>query len=254
MSDYGYNFGFRRSSDTNRITESRLRAPANSALLLGTMVEQDFANPGFLKQSALNAKLVSGVSGLLLQELEWYRSIYQSPADLVDSYMKGVAKPNMLAIITSGDGVKFWVKNTPAVTRADGRQIAARTIVSSAIAAGNQVGWDGSQWVPANSPDFLGTLSSALTTGGPITSLPVTAIAEPLASGASVVVTSGANTQTFVTSASVAAGATAIPVNSLTPNFAYPIGSNVASTVVTNSVGVCTNVTAQGLVEIVLAG
>lgn len=256
MSDYGYNFGFRRSSDTNRITESRQRTPVGSSLLLGTMVEIDFANPGFLKQSANNAKLVSGVSGLLLQELEWLRTIYQSPANLVDSFMKGVAKPAQLAIITSGDGIKFWVKNTPGATRTDGRVITARTIVSPSIKAGDSVGWDGTQWVPL-SPEVNidGTLTTALT-AVPTTSLAVTALTEPIASGANVVLTSGANTFTFVTSAPAALGATTIAVTSATPNFAYPIGTTVAAVIsgLTNSVGTCTNVTAQGLVEIVLAG
>lgn len=256
MSDYGFNFGFRRSSDTNRITEGRYRTPVNSNLLLGTMVEIDFANPGFLKQSANNAKLVSGVSGLLLQELEWLRSIYQNPWNLVDTYMRGIAKPNMLAIITSGDGVKFWVKNTPAITRADGRQIAARTIVSSSIKAGDQVGWDGTQWVPLSpESNFDGTLTSALTVT-PTTSLAVTALTEPIASGATVTVASGAHSFSFITSASAALGATSIAVTSATPDFAYPIGSTVSAPIsgLTNAVGVATNVTAQGLVEIVLAG
>lgn len=256
MTDYGYNFGFRRSSDTFRITEARYRTPANSSLLLGTLVEIDFANPGFLKQSANNASLRPGVSGLLLQELEWLRSIYQSPANLVDSFMKGVAKPNTLAIITSGDGVKFWVKNTPASTRADGRVIAARTIVSPSIAAGDSVGWDGAQWVPlAPEKNLDGTLTSALTVSA-TTSLAVTPLTEPIASGATVVVASGAHSFSFTTSAAASIGATSISVTSATPDFAYPIGSTVNAVIsgLTNAVGTCTNVTAQGLVEIVLAG
>ncbi len=70
-------------------------------------------------------------------------------------------------------------------------------------------------------------LSSALTTGGPITALPVTALNGNVASGDSVVVTSGANTQTFTASANAFFGATSISVNSLTPNFAYPTTSTV---------------------------
>lgn len=147
MTDYGKNFGTRRSAQPYQRTESRFRTPVGSSLLIGSMVEIDFANAGFLKQSAANAKLVSGVSGVLIQELEWLRSIYQSPADLIDSWQMGVAKANMLANITSGDGYKFWVKNTPSVTRADGRVISARTLVDSAIVAGNSVGWDGSKWI-----------------------------------------------------------------------------------------------------------
>lgn len=73
------------------------------------------------------------------------------------------------------------------------------------------------------------TLSSALATSGAITSLPVAALTVAIPSGQSIVVTSGSNTQTFVSSAAAAVGATAIAVISATPNFAYPIGSAVAN-------------------------
>ena len=73
-------------------------------------------------------------------------------------------------------------------------------------------------------------LSSALTTGGPITSLPVTALNGNVISGDSVLVTSGTNTQTFVASATAYFGATAIAVTSQTPNFAYPTTSTVTNT------------------------
>lgn len=68
-----------------------------------------------------------------------------------------------------------------------------------------------------------------LTTGGPITAIPAT-ITYPLPQGATVVLKSGSNTQSWVTSGPVAAGAASIPVASQTPNFAYPSGSTVTST------------------------
>ena len=73
------------------------------------------------------------------------------------------------------------------------------------------------------SPGFCPTLSSALSTGGAITSLPTSPLIYAVTSGDSIVITSGdqAHTQTFVASSGAAAGATAIPVNSQTPNFAY---------------------------------
>jgi hypothetical protein len=70
-------------------------------------------------------------------------------------------------------------------------------------------------------------LSSALSTGGAITSLPVTALNGNVASGDSIIVTSGANTQTFAASANAFFGATSITVTSATPNFAYPTTSTV---------------------------
>lgn len=152
MSDYGLNFGFLRSDESSRsAAEGRFKTPVGSALLLGTMVEIDPASPGYLKQSAINAAVITGYCGLLLQELEWDRSIYESGADAVDSFMKGVAKPNKLAVITSGPGTKVWFKNTSGVTRADGRVISAVTMFTAAgLAVGDNLGWDGSKWVESD--------------------------------------------------------------------------------------------------------
>lgn len=149
MSDYGLNFGFLRSDESSRsAAEGRFKTPAGSSLRLGTMVEIDPATPGYLKASAANAEGVTGYSGLLLQELEFDRSIYESGADQLDSFQKGVAKPNRLAVITSGAGTKVWFKNTSAVSRADGREIAAVTMVASVgtLAVGDLLGWNGTQW------------------------------------------------------------------------------------------------------------
>jgi hypothetical protein len=70
-------------------------------------------------------------------------------------------------------------------------------------------------------------LSSALSTASAITSLPVTSLGQAVTNGDSIVVTSGANTQTFVASANALAGATSIPVVSQTPIFAFPTSSTV---------------------------
>ena len=75
------------------------------------------------------------------------------------------------------------------------------------------------------------TLSSALTTSGAITALPVTALTGVIPSGTEITVTSAANTQTFVSTAEVLAGATSIPVTSATPNFAYPTSSTITSVI-----------------------
>jgi hypothetical protein len=70
------------------------------------------------------------------------------------------------------------------------------------------------------------TTNALLSTGAPITSIS-TASAPALASGAAVTLASAGNIQTFVTSGPVAAGATSVPVNSQTPNFAYPSGTAI---------------------------
>ncbi|HVC87419.1 MAG TPA: hypothetical protein VNC40_08340 [Gaiellaceae bacterium] len=72
------------------------------------------------------------------------------------------------------------------------------------------------------------TLTTALVSGNAVTSLAVTAIAGiAVQTGDSIIVTSGANTQTFVASAPAALGATSISVTSQNANFSYPIGSLV---------------------------
>lgn len=152
MSDYGLNFGFLRSDESSRsAAEGRYKTPTGSTLLLGTMVEIDPANPGYLKQSDADAECVTGYSGLLLQELEFDRSIYESDAPMVDTLMKGKAKANRLAVITSGAGTKVWFKNTATVTRADGRVVTGRTMATlTGLAVGDLLGWDGSKWVEVN--------------------------------------------------------------------------------------------------------
>lgn len=71
----------------------------------------------------------------------------------------------------------------------------------------------------------VSTSSTLLSTGGAITSIPCVAIGGIVPSLTPVTITSGANTQTFVTSAATTLGATALTVTSLTPTFAFPIGS-----------------------------
>lgn len=149
MSDYGLNFGFRRSDESSRsAAEGRYRTPVGSSLALGTLVRIDADAPGFLEVAPANTALETGFSGLLLQELDFERSIYESEMGLVDSYMKGVAKANRLAVITSGPGTKVWYKNTPQINRADGRVVPARTMATvTGLVIGDTLGWDGVKWV-----------------------------------------------------------------------------------------------------------
>lgn len=80
-----------------------------------------------------------------------------------------------------------------------------------------------------------GTLGTALTTGGAITSLALSAAltGTTIAIGDSVTLKSGsgssAHFQTFQLTSAAAAGATSLTVASQTPNFAFPIGTTVYS-------------------------
>lgn len=165
-SDYGLNFGFLRSSEEVRVAEGRFRVPAAASWLLGTPVEPDASAPGYLKQSAANAAPITGYAGLLLQELEWLRSIYESDPTLMDSYMYGAAKPAHLGIITNGAGTKVWFRNTASSTRADGRVISARTMFASAgVALGTVLGWSGTAWVVLAGTSGAGGGSAGVTNG-----------------------------------------------------------------------------------------
>jgi len=82
----------------------------------------------------------------------------------------------------------------------------------------------------AVSPTVSPVLSSPLATGSPITSLPVNALPTAIAAGTVTIIqlSGGSFTQVFAT-AGAAAGATSIPVTSVTPNFAYPVTSPMAA-------------------------
>ncbi|MGE5612679.1 MAG: hypothetical protein ACM3UO_00190 [Bacillota bacterium] len=87
--------------------------------------------------------------------------------------------------------------------------------------------------VAATAAVSLGTTGgSALSTGAPITSITLAANnSAAIPPNSPITLTSGGNTQTFLssnTSTIAATSTTTIPVQSLTPNFAYPTGSAVA--------------------------
>lgn len=147
-SDYGLNFGFRRSDESMARREGRFKTPAASALRLGKPVEIDSASAGYLAVPSANAAPVPGFNGLLVQEDEHidFGSGYTNSS--IDSYDLGVATADRLSAFWFGSGVKVWMKNTPAITRADGRVIAAVTMWDPTSAdVGTYLGWDGTDWV-----------------------------------------------------------------------------------------------------------
>jgi hypothetical protein len=151
-SDYGLNFGFRRSDEAYRVSAGRYKTPAGTAgvMQLGTCVEVDLTvdetDPAVLKQAAAGAESRPETCGVLLQEEIMFRSLYEH--DVVDSFQIGLSKPDKLAVVTNGNGMKVWFKNTPEIQRADGRVIPAVTIVAdiAAAARGDLLGWNGTAW------------------------------------------------------------------------------------------------------------
>ncbi len=71
------------------------------------------------------------------------------------------------------------------------------------------------------------TLTSALASGTAYTTLDVTALTSPVDSGASLIIGTGATTQTVTASTAAAVGATSIGVTSFTANAAYAVGASV---------------------------
>lgn len=155
-SDYGLNFGFRRSDETVRVSEGRQKVPVTGTFRLGSQVEIDPANPGYLKVSPSGTDVTGGgYVGLLLQEEIWDRSIYAPTR--IDSFYYGIARNNRLAVITSGPGTKVWFKNTAAQTRADGRVIAAVTMVdfTTPPVVGSYLTWNGTNFLVGTSANSL---------------------------------------------------------------------------------------------------
>lgn len=74
------------------------------------------------------------------------------------------------------------------------------------------------------------SLSVALTSGTAYTALPVSALSGAIAAGSTLVIGTGATTQTVTTSAQAATGATSVSVNSFTANSSYTAGTAIAVT------------------------
>ena len=166
-SNYGPNFGFRRSDESMAIREGRLRTPATGTFRIGTLVAIDPANPGFLKAAAANAVGRGGTVGLLVQEEAHIQSIYG--AEHYDSYSSrySIAKNNTLSVIWAGSGTKVWFRNTGAQTRADGRSVSAVTMVDlTGVAIGDYLTWDGSKYVEGTSANSMLQVTAVDTAAG----------------------------------------------------------------------------------------
>ncbi len=145
-SDYGLNFGFRRSDEAYRVAEGRQRTPKTGTLLQGTAVTMDFDNPGYMRVASATDEPETGVTGLVIQELAWDVSIHE--AGVRTSRDLNRVKNDRLGVITNGAGAKVWWRNTPAETRIDGFQSPAVTMVDfTGLEPGSLLGWDGTKFV-----------------------------------------------------------------------------------------------------------
>jgi hypothetical protein len=151
------NFGMRRF--TNLVREGRFRAPAASALTLGTLVQIDAADPDRIEQADAGAEGV-GVGGSkdVRQDLcgiLWYEhdsQTFNAPpwggaAGLLPQDLDTAPAGRMVQVL-HGPGVKVWLRNTadsttePGLTMSNDR--AAVTMVNNigAVAVNDLLGWD----------------------------------------------------------------------------------------------------------------
>ena len=82
---------------------------------------------------------------------------------------------------------------------------------------------------------FSNQLSTGLTSGASVSAFAVSSLSGAIASGDTLVLTSGSNTQTFVASAPALAGATSVSVSPQAANFSYPVGATFIDTVTRNT-------------------
>lgn len=152
------NFGVRRF--TNLVREGRFRAPASTALRLGTFVEMD-PNDNDRVREADNATIGIGGSGdvrAAVCGILWYEhdsQTFNSPAfggaagqlpqDL------DTAPAGRMVQVLHGRGSKFWFRNTAAATTEPGLNFAntrAEVIMvdglgaTPTLSAGDLLGWD----------------------------------------------------------------------------------------------------------------
>ena len=147
-SDYGLNFGFRRSDEALSVREGRFKTPAGgNALLQGSAIEINPAIAGEYKQCATDAPPKPGLRGLLVQEDDHLGSVFNAvPLLGKSSSDRGKAKTGTRSVMWHGSGVKVWLKNTAAKT-VGGRTTPAVTVVDlTGVAVGDVLGWDGSKW------------------------------------------------------------------------------------------------------------
>lgn len=155
-SNYGPNFGFRRSDESMRSgTEGRQRVPATGTYKIGEIVELDAAAPGFVKRSAADAPIEPGFRGLLIQEDNWDAGVHDNQV-FMTSDLDIVRNGNLCAIWT-GAGLKIWLRNTAARAAGAGRRaVAGRTIVAGTFPTtiGQYLGWNGTAYAVVLTKDL----------------------------------------------------------------------------------------------------
>lgn len=169
-SDYGLNFGFRRSDESNATREGRYKTPVDgSVVLIGHAVQIDPASAGYLKKCAADADPVTGLTGLVVQEESHIQaSVFASPGVGLaghDSIDLGAAKADQLSTMWGGPS-KIWFKNTPAYSRGSRTKAAVTMFVAAGVAVGDKLGWNGTRWAESSTHGWMTVTYVDLTTSG----------------------------------------------------------------------------------------
>lgn len=161
-SDYGYNFGFRRSDESMRSgTEGRLKVPAAGTFTQGQLVTFDPANAGFIKAAAAGDPIEPGYTGLLIQEDAWDIGLHENQVKSTQDL--GAVINNRLCAIWTGAGLKIWLKNTVAKANAGQRAVPAVTVVTAVgLVIGDLLEWDGAKYVKATGADLAAQTARAV--------------------------------------------------------------------------------------------
>ena len=163
-SDYGLNFGFRRSDESMATREGRFKTPAaGDPLRIGTAVQLDDANPDYLKEAVAGAAPLSGLHGILVQEESHIPDLFNR-VDAVghDSYDLGVAKKDQLSVMWAGVGTKVWFKNTDAYSRGTRSRDAVQMVDLTGVGVGDQLTWNGTVWAAASGGNGWLTVTSVV--------------------------------------------------------------------------------------------
>lgn len=149
-SDYGLNFGFRRSDESMATREGRFKTPvaADPLLLQGSAVRLDADTPGYLEQAPADQAPISGFTGLLVQEESHIFSAFTEQEH--DSFSLGRAKNDQLSVMWAGVGTKVWLRNTDNYSRFGRTHAGVQIVNLTGAVIGGGLGWNGTQWVASD--------------------------------------------------------------------------------------------------------
>lgn len=124
---YSRNFGFRSFENIVRDGRSRIPRDSEDLWVLGTAVEVDTANQGFVTKPTGGAP--SPGCGVLVYEHIQYKG---DDPSLVNPNDKDTVPVGEMVQVVRGNGTKIWLKNTDDRPLYDGRPVSGRQMIVGA--------------------------------------------------------------------------------------------------------------------------